>query len=313
LRQRFPKGIFRDSPKNNRKRHRGSAVLSQIEDQAAAYIGRKETATDEVSTTMARRLAVTLDQSPDGLVPGAPLPDGWHVILFTPLAPTKVLGRDGHAAQGDFLPELALPRRMFAGRRVIFHQPLRLGEPVERVSTIAKIEPKSGRSGLLAFVTIVHEIGGKAGLCVTEEQTLVYREEAVGGKRKADPERAPAGWPWTGSFTPTPPLLVRYSAITFNAHRIHYDEVYTREVEGYKERVVNGGLTAIFLIELAKTLKPHPLAEFQVRNQRPLFVNETVSLMGRPSPDDDARADFWAADADGYVASKASILWKEKP
>lgn len=285
---------------------------SEIEDKAAAYIGRRETATDEVSATMARRLAVTLDQSPDGLEAGAALPDGWHVILFTPLAPTKSLSRDGHAPQGDFLPELPLPRRMFAGRRVIFHQPLRIGEPVERVSTIAKIEPKSGRSGMLAFVTITHEINGEAGLCVTEEQTLVYREEATGPTRKVEPERAPDGWPWTSAFTPTPPLLLRYSAITFNGHRIHYDETYTREVEGYKERVVNGGLTAIFLIEFAKTLQDRPMAEFSVRNQRPLFVNETVSLLGRPVEDDDRKTDFWAADADGYVASKASILWGDK-
>jgi len=287
-------------------------VLSQIEEQAAAYIGRTETATDEVSATVARRLAATLDLSPDGLDHGAPLPDGWHVILFTPLAPTGSLARDGHAPQGDFLPELALPRRMFAGRRVVFHQPLRIGDQVERVSTIAKIEPKSGRSGLLAFVTLVHEIGTEAGLCVTEEQTLVYREESTGGERKAEPERAPDGWPWTSSFTPTPPLLVRYSAVTFNGHRIHYDETYTRDVEGYKERVVNGGLTAIFLIEFAKTLKAQPMAGFQVRNQRPLFVNETVSLMGHPSTDDDRRTDFWAVDADGCVASKASILWRDK-
>jgi 3-methylfumaryl-CoA hydratase len=287
-------------------------VPSEIEDKAAAYIGRRETATDEVSATMARRLAVTLDQSPDGLEAGAALPDGWHVILFTPLAPTKSLSRDGHAPQGDFLPELPLPRRMFAGRRVIFHQPLRIGEPVERVSTIAKIEPKSGRSGMLAFVTITHEINGEAGLCVTEEQTLVYREEATGPTRKVEPERAPDGWPWTSAFTPTPPLLLRYSAITFNGHRIHYDETYTREVEGYKERVVNGGLTAIFLIEFAKTLQDRPMAEFSVRNQRPLFVNETVSLLGRPVEDDDRKTDFWAADADGYVASKASILWGDK-
>jgi 3-methylfumaryl-CoA hydratase len=287
-------------------------VLSEIEERAAAYIGRQESASDEVSATMARRLAVTLDQSPEGLDPGAPLPDGWYVILFTPLAPTKSLSRDGHAPQGDFLPELPLPRRMFAGRRVIFHQPLRIGETVERVSTISKIVPKSGRSGLLAFVTLVHEISGENGLCVTEEQTLVYREEATGGERKAEPERAPADWPWTSSFTPTPPLLLRYSAITFNGHRIHYDETYTREVEGYKERVVNGGLTAIHLLEFAKTLQDRRMTEFQVRNQRPLFVNETVSLIGRPSPDDDSRTDFWAADADGYVSSKASIQWGDK-
>ena len=286
-------------------------MLAEIENEAARHLGRTETVTDEVSATIARRLAATLGLPGDGLVRGAPLPDGWHVILFTTTAPTGSLTRDGHAPQGDFLPELPLPRRMFAGRRVIFHQPLRIGDEVERVSKIAKIEPKSGRSGLLAFVTIVHEIGSKAGLCVTEEQTLVYREEATGGERKAEPERAPAGWPWTSSFTPSPMLLLRYSAITFNAHRIHYDETYTRQTEGYKERVVNGGLTAIFLVEFAKRQRPGRMAEFQVRNQRPLFVNETVSLLGRPASGDDARADFWAADRDGYVASKASILWED--
>ena len=284
-------------------------MLAEIEKVAAGYIGQRQTVTDEVSATMARRLAATIDRPADGLKRGAPLPDGWHVILFTPTAATGSLARDGHAPQGDFLPELPLPRRMFAGRRVIFHQPLRIGDEVERVSTIAKIEAKSGRSGLLAFVTVVHEIGSKAGLCVTEEQTLVYREEAAAGERKAEPERAPTGWPWTSIFTPSPMLLLRYSAVTFNAHRIHYDETYTRQTEGYKERVVNGGLTAIFLVEFAKKQQSGRMLEFQVRNQRPLFVNEAVSLAGRRAPDDDARTDFWAADQDGYVASKASILW----
>ncbi|MFT5449032.1 MAG: 3-methylfumaryl-CoA hydratase [Gammaproteobacteria bacterium] len=284
-------------------------MLSNIEELAASFIGRTESVSDEVSATIARRLAVTLDQSPDGLETGAPLPDGWHVILFTPMAPTRALVQDGHSPQGDFLPDLPLPRRMFAGRRVIFHQPLRLGDPVERVSTITKIEPKDGRSGMLAFVTIVHGINSPAGLCVTEEQTLVYREEASGPARKVEPENAPTDWPWTSSFTPTPPLLVRYSAITFNGHRIHYDQTYAREIEGYKERVVNGGLTAIHMIEFAKTLKSQPMKEFQVRNQRPLFVNETVLLLGRPSAEDDLRTDFWAADAEGYVSSKSSILW----
>ncbi|MEM9682087.1 MAG: MaoC family dehydratase N-terminal domain-containing protein [Pseudomonadota bacterium] len=286
-------------------------MLQQIEEQAAPYIGNRETTHDDVSATVARRLAATLDLPTDGFEAGAALPEGWQVILFTPLAPTASLARDGHAPQGRFLPELPLPRRMFAGRRVLFHQPLRLGDRVERVSTISSIETKSGRSGLLAFVTITHDISSDAGLCVTEEQTLVYREEATGDARSSTPESAPENWPWTSEFTPTPPLLLRYSAITFNGHRIHYDETYTREVEGYKERVVNGGLTAIFLIEFAKTLERRPLAEFSVRNQRPLFVNEPVTLLGRPTPERENQTDFWAADADGFVASKASIRWQE--
>ena len=283
----------------------------EIEKQAEPYIGRTTTETDEVSVTMARRLAATLSLSPDGIERGAPLPDGWHVILFTPTAPTNVLAADGHAPKGDFLPDLPLPRRMFAGRRVIFHQPLTIGDDVERVTTIAKIEAKSGRSGLLAFLTLVHEISSPAGLCLTEEQTLVYREEAKdGGGPAPEPEKAPGDWPWQSTVTPTSPMLFRYSAITFNAHRIHYDETYVREAEGYPERVVNGGLTAILMTEFARSKCSGEMSEFRVRNQRPLFVDRPIALMGRSAENGDStRTDFWAADSEGYVVSKSSIVW----
>ena len=287
-------------------------MRKDIEEALEQALGKQEKTQDEVSAPLARRLAATLDQTGDGLENGAPLPDGWHVILFTPTAPTSALERDGHARTGDFLPKLPLPRRMFAGRRVYFEQPLEIGAAVERVSTISKGEVKEGRSGLLAFVTVTHDMNTAAGLCVREEQTLVYRGEADDDAPKPKPAaeapRAPADCPWTDIATPTPATLLRYSAITFNAHRIHYDETYTREVEGYPERIVNGGLTAILLIEMARRNRAGALKDFSVTNRRALYVNKPITLHGQP--EDDASARLWASDDTGAIASEAALTWK---
>lgn len=289
--------------------------MSETETLAAlnAALGKQETARDEVSAPLARRLAATLSRPPDGLENGADLPDGWHVILFTPDAPTNMLATDGHPRTGDFLPKLPLPRRMFAGRRVLFEKPLTIGAPVERISTISKAELKEGRSGLLAFLTITHDIRSDDALRVREEQTVVYRGEAGhggGGKRK--PEAAPDSAPWRDTVTPTPPLLLRYSAITFNGHRIHYDETYVREVEGYPERVVNGGLTAILLMEMARAQRPGACREFQITNRGALYVNRPITLLGLPDgdPETAGSAQLWAVDDTGAVASKGSLSWK---
>jgi 3-methylfumaryl-CoA hydratase len=286
---------------------------SEILTALNAALGEQETTRDEVSGPLARRLAATLNQPLDGLETGADLPDGWHVILFTTEAPTSVLAEDGHPRTGGFLPELPLPRRMFAGRRVLFERPLKIGAAVERVSTISKAELKEGRSGLLAFLTITHDIRSEDALCIREEQTVVYRGEAgKGGGGKRAPETVPENAPWTETLTPTPPLLLRYSAITFNAHRIHYDETYVREVEGYPERVVNGGLTAIFLLEMARTHCNGGFREFQITNRGALYVNRPVTLIGMPDgePETAKSAQLWAVDDTGAIASKGTLRWK---
>jgi len=287
-------------------------MRNELEDALENALGKQEVTHDEVSAPLARRLAATLDQTGEELENGASLPDGWYVILFTPTAPTSVLEKDGHARASDFLPRLPLPRRMFAGRKVYFEQPLEIGAQVERVSTISKGEIKEGRSGLLAFLTITHDMNTSAGLCVREEQTLVYRAEATGAAKPSGPPKqapqAPTDCPWTDSATPTPATLLRYSAVTFNAHRIHYDETYAREEEGYPERIVNGGLTAILLIEMARRNRPGPLKEFGVTNRRALYVNQPISLLGMPEGDTAAR--LWAADDSGAIASEATLTWK---
>ncbi|MEX2642704.1 MAG: MaoC family dehydratase N-terminal domain-containing protein [Acetobacterales bacterium] len=293
-------------------------VDTELETALNAAIGREERVRDEVSAPLARRLAATLNRPVDSLEPGTDLPDGWHVILFGPAAPTTALNDDGHPPTGDFLPRLPLPRRMFAGREVFFERPLRIGDAVERVSTISDGVVKEGRSGLLAFVTVTHEIYAGSTMCVREKQTVVYREEAGKGADKpadAKPQQRtlPEDCPWTASVTPTPALLMRYSAVTFNAHRIHYDERYVREVEGYPALVVNGGLTAILLIEMVRDHRPEPLASFGVSNRKALFANRPITLMGRPdgAPGKADTASLWACDDTGALASEANLSWRK--
>jgi 3-methylfumaryl-CoA hydratase len=251
----------------------------------------------------ALRTAALLDLPDDGLVEGAALPQGWYALLFGALAPQAQIGPDGHPRKGDFLPPVALPRRMFAGRRATFHAPLRIGDHVERVSEIAKIEPKQGRSGRMIFVTVIHRISARGTMLVTEEQDIVYREESKGAAAPAAPQPPPGKAAWSRTVVPDPVMVFRYSALTFNGHRIHYDADYTRTIEGYPERVVNGGLTTLLLLELARAKLDRKLATVATRNLRPLFVDRPITLCGAPS--DGGKLALWVTDADGAMALSA--------
>jgi 3-methylfumaryl-CoA hydratase len=273
-------------------------------DALSGWIGRSQTVDDQMTRQTARRLAALLDQPDDGLVEGAALPQGWYAVLFGPLAPHSQLGPDGHPRTGDFLPPVPLPRRMFAGRRTTFHAPLRIGDAVERVSEIAKIEPKTGRSGKMIFVTVIHRISAGGTKLVTEEQDIVYREPAQPGAAPAAPQPPPPNARWTRTVMPDPVMVFRYSALTYNGHRIHYDADYARVVESYPERVVNGGLTTLLLLELARSALDRPLASIATRNLRALYVDRPITLAGAPSEEG---AEFWATDADGALAVTATV------
>lgn len=270
------------------------------------WIGRTETLTDEMTRPTARRLASLLDRPDDDLVAGAALPEGWYAVLFGALAPQSQIGPDGHPRKGDFLPPVDLPRRMFAGRRVSFEAPLRIGDAVERVSEIARIEPKTGRSGRMVFVTVIHRIRAAGRLLVTEEQDIVYREPARPGAPPPAPQDPPAGAAWRRTVVPDPVMVFRYSALTWNGHRIHYDADYTRGVEGYPERVVNGGLTTLLLLETARAALGRPLRTLATRNLRALYVDRPLTLCGAPTADGTG-AELWAEDAEGALAVSASV------
>jgi len=270
------------------------------------WIGREEKTHDEVTAPAVRRFAALLDLSPDDYRRGTTIPGPWYVVLFGPEARQSSLGPDGHPAKGQFLPPVPLPRRMFAGRRVWFHAPLTIGDEVSRVSRIQAITPKQGRSGAMCFVTVRHEITGPRGLAVVEEQDLVYRETSPAAPAGASASAPQPDTPeWTRAVTPDPTMVFRYSAITFNAHRIHYDAAYTREKEGYPDLVVNGGLTTSLLWEFAAVQTGMAIKSSASRNVRALFVNRPLTLCGRRAGAERVRV--WALDADGELALDAEL------
>ena len=236
------------------------------------YAGRSETRADTVWPHLVRGLAATLEVA----APEAALPPLWHWMLFADWAPASALGPDGHPKRGGFLPPVHdLPRRMWAGGRVEFHAPLHVGEAVTRTSTILSVTEKAGGSGRLVFVTVRHEIAGPAGPALTEEQDIVYRGaegEAVKPGEPAPPVDAAAA----RTVFPDPVLLFRYSALTGNGHRIHYDADYVRQEEGYPGLVVHGPLQATWMAMLAAELAP--LRRFAFRGRRPAFAGAPLHM-----------------------------------
>ncbi len=236
------------------------------------YVGRAETRADVVSPGLVRGMAATLDVAE----PEAALPPLWHWMLFPDWAPASALGPDGHPRRGGFLPPVHdLPRRMWAGGRIAFHTPLHAGDAVTRRSTILSVTEKSGGSGTLVFVTVKHELTGPAGAVLTEEQDIVYRGtegDAVKPGEPAPPISAAAA----REVLPDPVLLFRYSALTGNGHRIHYDADYVRGEEGYPGLIVHGPLQATWMAMLAAELGP--LGRFSFRGRRPAFAGSALQV-----------------------------------
>ena len=269
------------------------------------WIGREDRATDRLDPAHARRMQATLDQTPS-LVDGDPLPPLWHWIYFLEAAPMSDLQTDGHRALGGFLPPVALPRRMWAGGRVTFESDLPLGAAVERVSTISAVKPKHGRSGALCFVTVRHAVSADGAPCIAEEQDIVYREAADPTAPMPTPPAPPGDAAWRETVTPSTALLFRYSALTFNAHRIHYDRPYAREIEGYPALVFHGPLTATLLIRFGlERLGAARPARYAYRGAAPLFDDRPFTLCGRP--DGAGGAILWAETPDGGLAMSAEL------
>ena len=270
---------------------------------------------DEVTLGAAQRLAATLDRDPAVLQRGDELPESWYAILFGPVALQSALGRDGHPRTSDFLPPLAGTRRMFGGRRTRFIAPLKIGDAVSRVSTVTGATQKSGSTGPFTLVTVTHEISGPSGLAVMEEQDIIYRAPVETGAATPQRSAAPPPYPplqagegaegeWSAAIELDSVIVFRYSALTFNAHRIHYDLPYAREVEGYPALVMNGGLTALLLIETARPHLPRPIAGYAARAMSPLFVGQRVTFNGRLAG---GTARLWASSPDGGLAYQVDL------
>jgi len=287
-------------------------MAGRIFDEALlkSWIGRTETGTDVIDAGRARLMQATLDRTPD-LQEGDVLPPLWHWIYF--LAPARLgeLGRDGHPKLGGFLPPVELPRRMWAGGRFEFREPVRLGERLTKTSTIQDVAIKQGRSGTLCFVTLRHDLAGEDGsLRFCEEHDIVYRQAATPGSTSPEPAKAPEGGKWATKVDPSAVLLFRYSALTFNAHRIHYDRDYCRDVEGYPGPVFHGPLTATLLADLAVKHSPGGrIRGFSFRALAPLFDGAPFVLRGKPG--EDGVIELWAETPDGGLAMTASARFSK--
>ncbi len=265
------------------------------------WIGRGETAADTLTGAMVEAFAATLDTAIP-VTPGSPAPQGAHWLLAPPRAPMGEVGVDGHPKRGGFLPPVDLPRRMWAASEVRFLAPLRIGEAVERVSRVASVETKTGASGPLVFVGVDREYRADGELRIAERQTIVYRDLQPYVRPPAS-EEAAAPADFERRLVPDPVMLFRYSAITFNGHRIHYDQPYATRVELYPGIVVQAPLTATLCLDLAaRSLGTNRLATFAFRGLSPAFANEEMRLAVSRSGDDLA----FVASAEGRLVAKAS-------
>ncbi|SDZ59267.1 3-methylfumaryl-CoA hydratase [Jannaschia faecimaris] len=272
--------------------------------ERSAAIGRTERATDTLDLRQARLMQLTLDQ-PATLEKGDPLPPFWHYLYFNPQIRASDLGADGHEQLGRFIPDFGLPRRMWAGGRVTIDAPLRLGEEVDKVSTIRAIEEKTGRSGRLCFVTVDHDFSVAGEHRLRETQNIVYRDPPDPGAPPIPGKPAPGNAAFTRTVTPDPVMLFRYSALIFYGHRIHYDLDYTRGTEGYPGLVVHGPLTATLLVGLGlERLGDRPLVSFDIRAMSPLFVTAPFTLEGH---DTDTGVELWARAPGGTTAMTVTL------
>jgi len=276
-------------------------------DKLTRWIGRREVHADAIRAAQLAAWNATLDRDAPFPRDGDPVPPGFHWTLFAPIARQSEIGPDGHPKRGGFLPPVQLPRRMWAGSRVRFAAPLRVGEQVEQSSVIGRIEEKRGRAGPLVFVTIRRTVTGKGGVAVEEEQDLVYREVQRGAvlDRPTQPAVRSA---WHRTVVPDDVLLFRYSALTFNGHRIHYDRRYATAEEGYPGLVVHAPLLATLLLDLLRERLPDATPErFSFKAIRPTCDVSPFSLEGEPDPDGH-RVRLWSTDNRGELGLEAEAV-----
>jgi 3-methylfumaryl-CoA hydratase len=274
-----------------------------------SWIGRTTSDRDIITPRLAQEFRVTLDGDGPPYQDGDPCPPAIHWCLAPPMVPQSRLGPDGHPARGDFLPPVPLPRRMWAAGRLEFLDVLRVGDAVERHSRIADVAVKEGRSGRLCFVAVDHEISTKRGIALKERHDIVYRDAPSGGAAKQDgptPQTAPRTAQWSKAQTADAVVLFRYSALTFNGHRIHYDRQYVTEVEGYPGLIVHGPLQATLLVEFAAAIRNAGPRVFSFRALNPLFDGQEFILQAAESDDG---LDLWIAGPRDRTTMTAKAQW----
>jgi 3-methylfumaryl-CoA hydratase len=279
--------------------------MSVAEKPYTDWIGNTEAIEDTISPSPARLLQMTLDDTRTTIGNGDPLPPIWHWCYFLEAAPQSTLGPDGHPPRGGFMPPVALPRRMFAGGRSKFIAPLRIGAPARQTAEIKSVVEKEGRSGQLCFVTVTYTTEQDGTTCIEEGRDYVYREEGapVSAPEPVELPPVPEG-SWSRTITPDPVMLFRYSALTFNGHRIHYDQPYVTQVEHYPGLIVHGPLIATSLLELVRRNQDRPVVGFSFQARSPIFDLAPFRVVAVPGEGDDV--DLKAEGPDGTLSMQAT-------
>lgn len=271
------------------------------------WVGRKRVQEDEIGLTTVRRVAGMLDLDPDSFQAGTPLPPHWFTIFFGPIFRQSDIGPDGHARPGVVLPPIPLPRRMGAGRRVKIMGRLRAAEPARQTTEVVAITPKKARTGQIAILTLRQTVEARGQTIAVDEFDAIYREAVPPGQKgpATTPTPAPTDAAWSDEIVLTNTLIFRYSAITWNAHRIHYDADYARGVEGYPNVVHNGGLTMHLILDAALKRAPGELTGYTARLVHPLFAGETLVMAGHAASD--GKMTVWGANKAGALCAQLEL------
>jgi 3-methylfumaryl-CoA hydratase len=274
-------------------------------EQLRQWIGRTERVNDLITAVPVQALAATLDLDNGPSLLDQPLRPCWHWLYFLPLHRQSLIGADGHPTRGGFLPPVPLPRRMWAGSQLTFEAPLRVGQAVSRTSRIGDVRLKEGRTGPLVFVQVHHEISASEQVCIRETQDIVYRDTPAPGEVPPAGKAASTDAHWSRDIAPDDVLLFRYSALTFNGHRIHYDRRYVTGVEGYPGLVVHGPLIATLLLDLlAREMPAAQVKGFAFKAMKPIFDTAPFQVRGRF--DSSNTVHLWAVTPDGDTAMEAT-------
>ena len=273
------------------------------------WIGKTEERSDLLNAFPANAMAATLNHKQLDYSENKSLPPLWHWLYFLPIFKLSEAGYDGHAALGDFLPPVQLPRRMWAGSRIEFASPLKVGNEYKKTSKIKNVTAKSGRSGDLVFVTVTHEVSNGTTVFIKEEHDIVYREKATSSSRSAKLMEAPKDFDFSIDINPDPVLLFRYSALTFNGHRIHYDHPFCIDTEGYDGLIVHGPLLATLLLDGLANHKPDAVVQnFEFRAMAPVFDNMKFQVKGIEQ--EPGEYSLWIEREDGSMAMDAKAKVK---
>jgi 3-methylfumaryl-CoA hydratase len=272
------------------------------------HIGTRIVDEDVATAAPLKAIVATFDREEDAPREGEAIPPGWHIGYFLSTARTATLTADGLPVGMGVLPKLPLPRRMYAGTRITFHAPLRVGDRLRRETELTDLQMREGGTGTLIVTTQTRRISTSRGLAFTEDYDTVFREEVKPGAKSGIPKRdeVPANLPWRRTITAGPVVLFRFSALTGNPHRIHYDRPYAMEVEGYPGLVVHGPFTQACLTDFVRDHNPgRSIRTFSMRARAPLFDTAPFDLVGRPT-DSGAACEVWAMTPAGTVAMQAS-------